>query len=361
LDVTAAPRSNNPQRSKDWSDGKVARILNIGIVGFGKMGILHAGILNALPNSKVTAICETQKMLTRMARKILPTISFYGDVEEMVREERLDAIIIASPIHVHVPIIRAVLECGNGIGLFTEKPLASSGPEALEIAEAVAKRRVVNMVGFQKRFSPVFQYAKRLLESRAIGDVRLFRGYSYVSDIFRQGSGWRFKKGTGGALLELGPHLLDLVLWYFGEPESISAFERSLYSAEVEDYVHAIVGFHSGLVGALDMSWSVRNYRLTETLIEVQGTHGWLVVTDDYVRVQTDKSSKGVVKPGVQTHWKPALNASVDFLLADPEFTSEDKHFLDAVRAHGQAEPNFHAAAKVNRFIDLIHQNAEGR
>ena len=332
--------------------------MNIGIAGLGKMGILHAGILNSLPNSKVGAICEKERVLAIAASKILPKVSFYQDVAEMIRKESLDAIFITSPIHTHVPIIRTVLKSSSGIGLFTEKPLAANGPEALEVAEAVTKRGIVNMVGFQKRFSPVLRHAKHLLDNEAIGDVQFFRCYSYVSDIFRQGNGWRFKKGNGGALLELGPHLLDVLLWYFGEPESASTLERSFYSSEVEDYVHAIVEFESGVAGNLDVSWSIRNYRLPEIFIEVQGTDGSLTVTDDYVKVQADKPVKGVIEAGRHTVQKPAFNTGVDFLLADPEFAIEDKHFLKAVEDHVQVQPDFHTAAKVNLFIDLIHQRA---
>lgn len=344
-----APREKND---------RAERALNIGIAGLGKMGILHAGILNSLPNSKVRAICEKERVLAIAASRIIPKVRFYQDVAEMIRKESLDVIFITSPIHTHVPIIRTVLESSRMIGLFTEKPLAANGPEALEAAEAVTKRGIVNMVGFQKRFSPVLRHAKHLLDNEAIGDVQFFRCYSYVSDIFRQGNGWRFKKGSGGALLELGPHLLDVLLWYFGEPESVSAIERSFYSSEVDDYVHAIVEFESGVAGNLDVSWSMRNYRLPEILIEVQGTDGSLTVTDDYVRVHADNAVSGVTEAGTHTLQKPAFNTSVDFLLADPEYTMEDKYFLKALQDHTQVETDFNTAARVNRFIDLIHQKA---
>jgi predicted dehydrogenase len=204
----------------------------------------------------------------------------------------------------------------------------------------------------------VLRHAKYLLEKRAIGRLQFMRCYSYASDIFRKGSGWRFKKGTGGVLLDLGPHLLDLLLWYFGEPEVISAIEQSYYSSEVEDYVHAVFRFGADFVGSFDVSWSKRHYRLPEISIEVQGTAGSLSVCDDYVRIQADKSVEGVIEAGSKTFQRAAFDTGVQFLLADPEYTVEDIHFLDAVQNRTKVEPDFQTAAEVSQLIDQVHQVA---
>ncbi len=329
-------------------------MLRVGIVGFGKMGVLHAGIVNALSNGKVAAICETEGMIVKAARKVLPRISFYQDVSEMVTQEDLEAVFITSPIQTHLPIIQTILEKRNTTGLFVEKPLAATREEAMEIAKAASGLGIANMVGLQKRFSPVFQRAKQLLEGGAIGEVQFFRCYSYVSDIFRRGEGWRFKKGAGGALLDLGPHAVDILLWYLGDLKPISAVSRSFYSSEVEDYVHCILETESGIVGNLDVCWSIRNYRLPEILVEIHGTNGSMTVADDYVRLQADRAVVGVVSAGGHLFRKASFNTSVEFLLADPEFTVEDQHFLQAVETKGHAQPDFYTAARVNQVIDLI-------
>jgi predicted dehydrogenase len=323
------------------------------------MGFLHAGIINALPNCKVTAVCESESMIVRMATKLMRDVSFYKNVSEMIEEEAIDAAFITSPIHTHAPIIRSLLKSNATLGVFSEKPLAANGSDALEVAQAVTKLGVANMVGFHKRFSPFFRHVKQLIDAKAIGELQCFKCYSYTSDIFHKGTGWRFLKGTGGVLLDLGPHLLDLLLWYFGEPERVSAVERSLYSTEVEDYVHAIVKFHSGLVGSLNVSWSQRGYRLPEIFIEVQGTNGSIFVSDDYAKLEIDKSIKDVIEAGRRTLDKGSFDTSVDFLLADPEYTIEDKYFLNAImEGSKQVEPNFLTAAHVNEFVDLIHKEA---
>ena len=66
------------------------------------------------------------------------------------------------------------------------------------------------MVGFQKRFSPVFQKAKELILQDVLGSPIFFRAYCLSSDVLREGSAWRSRRGSGGVLLDLAPHLLDL-------------------------------------------------------------------------------------------------------------------------------------------------------
>ena len=332
-------------------------MLKVGIVGLGKMGILHAGVVSALEGISLSGLCETEGIIRRMAEKLIPNVPIYGEVAEMVTKQSLDAVMIAAPIHSHIGVIRTLLESGC-TAIFTEKPLASNAKDAVEAAKTAAEKRVITMVGYQKRFSPLFQRAKFLLEKQAIGQVQFFKAYSYISDVFRQGSGWRFKKGSGGTLIELGPHLLDLLLWYFGGVLKVSAKQLGLYSKEVEDYVHAGAEFDSGVFGTVDVSWSMRNYRLPEICIEIQGADGTLKVSDDYVQVSADRGVKGVIDAGKRTFQKPSFKTNVEFLLGEPEFTVEDRSFLNAVAEKRQAEPSFQDAVKVNEFIDRIREAA---
>jgi predicted dehydrogenase len=333
-------------------------VVNVGIVGLGKMGTLHAGIVNALSDSRVTAVCESEMMVAKIAKKLLRRVSFYSKFTDMINHETIDAVFITTPIQSHLSIIQDLLATKTNIGLFVEKPLAANGRDARALTEETSIRNVTNMVGFQKRFSPVMQHAKKLVDAEAIGVIHSVNCYSYTSDVFRKGGGWRFRKGSGGVLLDLGPHLLDLLLWYFGEPEHISATEESIYSTEVEDKVHADITFRSNIECKMDVSWSQHGFRLPEIRMELQGSNGSMVVSDDYVSVQADKAVTNIMQAGRQVFQKPSFNTSVTFLLADPEYTIEDECFLKAVRDKSHVEPNFKTASQVNGFIDSIHEAA---
>lgn len=332
---------------------------NVGIVGLGKMGILHAGILNALPSCTVTSIAEKEGMLNRLARKLLPHLRFYSNVREMLaREDDLDAIYVTTPISSHLPVIREIVANRKRIGVFVEKPLAGNFDDARKIADLSIELGLQTMVGFQKRFSPIFQKAKAMLMDGVVGEPTSFEAYSYVSGVFSRSESWRFKAGQGGALLDLGPHLIDTLIWYFGEPISVVGNTRSVYSAEVDDFANGRLNFDSGLVGSFDVSWSVEGYRLPEIGIKISGSNGKLHVTDDYLKLEL-YSGLSQIKSGKYHFKKPEFDNGVDFLIGDPEYCAEDKYFIDCISGQKQPKPDFLAGSRVNGIIERIHNSME--
>jgi predicted dehydrogenase len=328
------------------------------MVGLGKMGILHAGIVNSISGTSVTAICEKESLLTAAAKALLPKrIAVYKDHQKMMKEERLDAVFITTPISTHVSLANDLLKSDTGLCLFVEKPLAASYEQARVACEAANRSRGIYMVGFQKRFSPVFQKAKQLVEENIIGAPIFFRAYCFSSDVLREGSAWRFRKNTGGVLLDSAPHLLDLLIWFFGEPTTTAAIKKHVYSSEVEDYAHAIMSYDSGLQGHIDACWSIPNFRLPEFLIEIYGRNGVLTVTDDYVSFSPGRGSGKM--GGSQTYHRQSFGTSAPFLLADIDYTMEDIAFVNAVRTQTTPELNFPQAAKVNALIDKILESTE--
>lgn len=329
----------------------------IGIIGLGKMGLLHLGTHSALAENSISAVAENDSLLAKTASNLLKNVKVYDDFNLMLREQNdVDSVVITTPIHTHASIIQDVLSYNKGINIFVEKPLAVSYEQATSICKALGTS-TVNMVGFQKRFAGTFSMAKNLLSQEAIGDPLVFRSYSFMSDIFRRGSGWRFKKESGGVTLEVGPHVLDLIIWFFGEPAKANGTKKIMYSEEVEDYVHADMEFRNGLMGYLDLSWSIRNYRLLETLFEIHGTKGSLTVNDDYVKLQLDERV-GEYDTGTHIFRRPEIQPSVPFLLGDPEFCLQEQEFIDATASQRQVESSFLQAAKVNLLIDKIKGSA---
>ena len=332
--------------------------INVGIVGFGKMGVLHAGILNALPDCNVKAICETEPLVRKIASKALPPVRFYDSPFDMATQESLDAVYVTTPIPSHLSVVTELARSGKRLGVFVEKPLAGSTQEARQIVEVTSKFATADMIGFQKRFLPQFLRAKELLDEGALGEVTSFHGYSYLASVFSKGRGWRFKRGEGGALLDLGPHLIDIVIWYFGMPSSIMARESSTYSELVEDSAHIEFGFKEGISGSVDVSWSKEGYRLPETCLEISGSNGILKVSDDILELNITKGIVGLAQGGRSVLRRPELLRGVDFLLGDPEYCLEDEQFLLALRNESPAAPSLEGGVGVNKVIELAHAAA---
>ena len=273
----------------------------------------------------------------------------------MVSEEKPDAVYVTTPIDTHAPIVKDLYRENSDLNIFVEKPLASSYTEAKESVGAAQHSRGVNMVGFQRRYSPTFRKGKEVLAQNAVGEPIFFKASMLSSDVLREGTGWRSKRKSGGVLLDSSPHLLDTLIWFFDEPTSVKATKKQIYSHGVEDYVHAVLSFASGLQGHVDVCWSLGSYRLPEVSIEVYGKNGTLSVCDDYVKVTGNKQTgAGAGKP----LYKQSFNISAPFLLTDPEYALEDAAFLESVRRGRAPDANFVEAAKVNALIDRILESA---
>ncbi|MBE9595071.1 MAG: hypothetical protein IMF19_16520, partial [Proteobacteria bacterium] len=139
---------------------------------------------------------------------------------------------------------------------------------------------------------------------------------------------------------------------FFGDVSLVEGNIKSYYSRDVEDFVHSYLLFESGVEGYLDTSWSVRNYRLPEIKVEVQGENGMLVATDDYVKIYLDRESSWT------TYYKQDLYKGVDFDLGGPEYTLEDKHLIESIRNKRKTEIDVFDGFKVQKVIEAIYKSA---
>lgn len=329
--------------------------IKAGVIGMGKMGILHTGILNSLQGVEVKALVDNQDIILNFIQGAIPSIKTYKDYRDMLKKEDLDLVYITTPTSLHV---KPATECvERQIPFFVEKPLGTSVAECMALVNAVRENPVINMIGYSKRFVDTFHKAKEIIDSGDLGKLIYFNSSMYVSQLFTKGKGWRYKKESsgGGVLNTLAAHLIDLLQWYFGDVLSIQGNVKSFYSRDVEDFVHSYLLFESGLGGYLDTSWSVRNYRLPEIKVQVEGDKGMLIVTDDYLKVYLDHAGSW------KTYYKQDLFKGVEFDLGGPEYTLEDKHMIESLRAKRETEMDIFDGLKVQKIVEGIYRSASDK
>ncbi len=322
----------------------------------GKMGLLHGAILNSLENVEMTSISESLDMVTNVLKLNNPSIKTYKDYKQMLEKEELDTVFLTTPVFLHIPM---AIECAKrGISFFIEKPLSVSSHEAEELVDLLENKKITNMVGYMMRYIETFKKAKEIIKSNALGNLIMFNGTIYVSQLFKQGKGWRYEKDKsgGGVLMMQGSHLIDLILWYFGDVESVSGFVRNWYSKETEDFAHCLFKFKSGLTGWMDSSWSVRNHRLVETKIEIHAENGKLIVNDDIVKLFLD-SSVNDYRSGWTILKKPDLFKGVKIDIGGGQYTREDEDFINAVSNKSFVESDVLSAFEVQKVIDGVYES----
>lgn len=331
--------------------------LDVGVVGLGKMGLLHTSLLGALDGSRVAAVAEPSRTVRDALASYNPAIRTFPDLASMTAETALDAVVIATPVDDHVPSALACVE--RGLPFLVEKPLAESAASARPLLAALAARPLPNMVGFMTRFVDTFARGREAVASGCLGRVQRVTASIYVSQIFGRGRGWRYlrKRSGGGVLINQGSHLLDLVTWYLGPVARVNARTQAVWSDEVEDFAHLVLEMRSGVIGWLDCSWSVRGRRAVETTIEVLGDRGVLTVTDDTLRLSLDRAAEGW-PAGHTVETAADLFRPVPFDVGGPQYTREDLRFVEAVAAGRAAEPDARQGFHVQAVVDAAYRSA---
>ncbi|MBU1942445.1 MAG: Gfo/Idh/MocA family oxidoreductase [Actinobacteria bacterium] len=326
--------------------------IDIGMVGLGKMGIAHMAILNALDGARVTCAAEKQGITKKGITTVLPSVRLFDDYREMLEREPLDAVFITSPTALHVPVAARCLE--RGLPFFVEKPLGLSAGECEGLVATASDQAIPTMVGYCKHFVETFERAREILCSGELGTPVYFSSHMYVSQLFRAGSGWRYKKESsgGGVLNILATHLVDVLVWFFGGIDKVFCATGAHYSKEVEDFVNAYLTFSSGLAGSLDASWSIRGYRLPEIDVTVQCEGGMLQVTEDYVRYMLDSDER------YRVLYRQDLFEGVPVYVGGSEYTREDLYFLDCLRDGRTPALDVAYGYRLQQVTDAMYRSA---
>ena len=157
------------------------KYLTVGVIGMGKMGLLHASIVNTLPGVRLLAMYDKNSTVVKFAKKALTEI-YVTDNFEKFSEFKLDAVYVTTPIPTHFSIVKTIYSIGTVRNLFVEKTLASSYEQAAQLCQEAKAIGGVTMVGYMSRFAPTFNKAKALLQEELIGKSISFRAYAYASD-----------------------------------------------------------------------------------------------------------------------------------------------------------------------------------
>lgn len=246
----------------------------IGIIGLGGVAqLIHLPILKKMNDVEVKAVCEINKTkLTTVAEKFGVPYTFSNHVE-MLEKVDLDAVIIATPTHLHKEI---ALDCiSHSMPILIEKPLAPELKDAEAISQAASEKNVQAMVGMNMRFRPDAMLLKSIVGSGEIGNI-LYVKSSWLRTQSSEGK-WFTKKheSGGGVIFDLGIVMLDLALWILDFPEVISVTTKNFETLNVgvEDSSLSFIRCKNDFVVALETSWLLASAKDSFSL-EILGTNG---------------------------------------------------------------------------------------
>jgi predicted dehydrogenase len=297
--------------------------VRIGLVGLGYWGPNLARNFDDLPGAELAWLCDSDGERRAGVAARFPDARTTADLDELLQDPGLDAIVIATPVVTHHALSKQALEAGKHV--FVEKPMALEAEEAEELVELAEERDLVLMPGHLLLYHPGVRKLKELVDSGALGRVLVVYGN-------RQNLG-QIRKDEN-ALGSLGAHDLSVILHLVGEePVECHAHGESILG-EVEDVVFCYLKFPSGIVAHMHLSWLDPHKMRKMTVV---GAAKMAVFDDmDLDRKVTvyDKAAEQAM--GTYGEWQTRTgDIWIPKIANDEPLRLECEHFLGLVRGEG--------------------------
>jgi predicted dehydrogenase len=257
-----------------------SRPVRFGVIGCGVIAYWsHLRELPNVPGAALVAAADPDPRARQNAARLC-RISVLEDPAALLARTDIDAVIISAPSHLHASLACAAAAAGKHV--YIEKPLAHRQADADAVLGAVRQARVTGVVGFNRRYHPLFEQARAFLASGGIGTLRAAAA-SFCEPVGpEEMPGWKRERSTGGGvLLDLASHHVDLLRWLLND-------EIAGASARVESRAHEA-----------DHAWL--HLRL-QSGVEVNGFYSFHAARADFVELF---GSTGILR--VDRH-RPALS-----------------------------------------------------
>jgi predicted dehydrogenase len=373
--------------------------LRIGMIGYGGIGRVHAlaykalGFYYALPADmlQVVGVATTRPETAEAAAREIGCEFWTGSYHELLARPDIDVIDCCTPNASHEPIILAAAAAGKHI--YCEKPLSMGVEDGARMLAAVQTAAVKTQLTYNVRYYPAIQRAKQLVDEGFLGRIFSFRGRYYRSSYIdpKKPTSWRLQKSEsgGGALLDLGSHVLDLLYMLMGEFGSVQASLDTLIKerpvsagssetvpVDVDDIALMHLRMTDGTLGLVEIS-RMGTGLTNELIIEIYGEKGslrfdasdpsWLEVYDvrdpgsplggmrGFRRVETVQRYDGAKIPDwtmppdfVRTH----AECQYQFLKAVAEDRSPHPDFADGMHVQAVMEAAIQSSAQ-GRWVSV--------
>lgn len=242
-------------------------MFNIGIVGCGYWGPNLVRNFNSLSDCEVKLVCDLDaERLTHM-KMLHPAIETTSDFDDIVKNNDIDAVAIATPVSFHFEMARKILLSGKHT--FIEKPMANSSRECEELIKLAETQQLILMVGHTFIFSAPVRKIKEIVRDGELGELQ------YISA--RRLNLGLFQKDINVAW-DLAPHDISIILYVLEqEPVSVNCQGKSHIARGVEDVTNMTLNFTNGTFATIQSSWLDPN-KVRETVFV--GTRKMLVYND---------------------------------------------------------------------------------
>jgi len=223
----------------------MSKPINVAVVGCGYWGPNLIRNFYALPECKVRYVCDKDEKRLAHMKQLYPSVEPTKEFEKIVGDKEVDAVIVATPVHLHYELAKKALQAGKHT--FVEKPMTQTSEQSNELVQIAAKKKLTLMVGHTFIYSAPVRRIKEIVKSGDIGEVQ------YISS--RRLNLGLFQKDINVAW-DLAPHDISIILYFLGKPPiSVNCQGKAHIHKEIEDVTNMSLDFENGGFATIHSSW----------------------------------------------------------------------------------------------------------
>ena len=329
------------------SDGTTVRV---GVVGLGYWGPNLARNLAAIPGCELAWLCDADAQKRDELAGAYPGARTTGELADLLADDALDAVVLATPVPSHAELAVAVLEAGKHC--FVEKPLATSAADAERAVRAAEQSGRILMVGHLLEYHPAVVRLKELIDAQELGS--LFYVYGNRLNLGQL-------RAHENALWSLGAHDVSVALYLIGE-EPVECFAQGAgyVREQVEDVVFCFLRFPSGVVAHLHLSWLDPH---KERRMTVVGAKRMATFDDMAIEGKLALYDKGFDQD--TSSWGEYIARSGD--IYSPQISNREplrlecEHFIECIRTGASPRSDGASGLRVVRVLESLQRSLDAR
>ncbi len=326
--------------------------LRIGFAGVGGIARVHADAARKIEGVELTAAVNHREPTLRAFAEDFGIPNTYTDIEGMLADGVVDAVVISTPNYLHAPQTIAALNAG--VHVMVEKPMAMNASEAQEMVEASEKSGALLMVAHCWRFDREVRWLKEQMNAGEIG--RIVRTTGYGVHVHWGPSGWFTQKvfAGGGALADMGIHAIDTVRFLLGDPLPVSVYARvgTYYGDyDVDDTGVLIVLWDNGTFSYIESGWWQPHSDGSEAATRLYGTGGYGSVFPTFLEL-----------PNVEEKRIEKIDPGFRFPREEPDdrpmYDEQMRYFVESVLAGRKPVPGGDEGLVNMKIVDAAYESA---
>jgi predicted dehydrogenase len=325
-------------------------LIGIGVVGYGYWGPNLVRNFASTEGARVITICDRDPVKLALGKRRHPGVVVTEGFRDLLRDGRIDAIVIATPVHSHFELAMSALKAGKHV--LVEKPLAQTSEQVRRLIEEAERRNLILMVDHTFLYTPAIQKIRELIVEGALGDIFYYTGVRASLGLFQS---------DVNVIWDLAVHDISIIQYILKEaPVAVSATGASHVAGTPENMAHLALFFPGSCVAHVSVNW-LSPVKVRRTFI---GGSKKMIVYDDLEATEKIK----VYDKGITVNGKPEDNEQLRIgyragdmwaphLAAKEALQTEVEHFIFCLRTGAPPVSNGASGLQVIEILEAASRS----